>query len=303
MEGAGRMRTLDRLQKLLPEEAARLWAEWNGRATQIRLRAGRPVQFAGDGCEALTREVLKPQTLRDMLAAMMEYSVYARQQDMDNGFFTLEDGSRVGVCGRMHADGARLRMDEVGSACIRVAREIPGCADGILDRIAGEGGLESTLMASPPGLGKTTLLRDLARSLSGRGYCVGIADERHEIAACRQGVPMLDVGARTDVMDGCPRAQAVASMIRTMAPQVIVVDEIGGGADADALEDAARCGVAVVATAHAARFEGLRERACLRSILDSGVLKCVVMLGPRPGRVREIWRSDGGKEGSSWERE
>ena len=296
------MAIADRLQKLLPGDAARLLAMHADRVTQIRLRAERPVLLAGCGFEAVGDAPLSAEALRRVLAALMEYSLYARQQELDDGFFTLEDGSRVGVCGRMHEEGGRLRMEEVGSACIRVARAVPGCAEALAALMDGEGGLRSTLLASLPGMGKTTLLRDLARCLSGRGYSVAIADERHELAACRQGAPTLDVGLRTDVMDGCPRGEAIGRMIRAMAPQVIVADEIGGAADAAALADAARCGVAVAASAHAGRFDELKDRACLRAILDSGALQRVVFLGERPGRIREVWRRRIGEGESAWER-
>lgn len=296
------MAIADRLQKLLPGDAARLLEAHAGRLTQIRLRAERPVQMAGCGFEAVGETPLAADALRRALAALMEYSLYARQQDLDEGFFTLDDGSRVGVCGRMHAEGGRLRMEEVGSACIRVARAVPGCAREIAGLMDGGDGLRSTLLASLPGMGKTTLLRDLARSLSARGYCVAVADERHEIAACRQGVPTLDVGLRTDVMDGCPRGEAIGRMIRAMAPQVIVADEIGGAADAAALADAARCGVAVAASAHAGSFGELMGRVCMRSILKSGALQRVVLLGERPGHVIEVWRLKDGEGGSAWER-
>ena len=119
-------------------------------------------------------------------------------------------------------------------------------------------------------MGKTTMLRDIARQLSDGGMCVGIADERHELAACHMGVPTLDVGLRTDVMDGCPRDRAIAQMLRAMAPQVVVADEIGSAEDALALADAARCGAGIVASAHAAGLEEALSRPNLRTVLDGG---------------------------------
>ena len=193
-------------------------------------------------------------------------------------------------------------MDRIGSACVRVARQVPGCASGLVKLMLEGGGIRPTLLASPPGLGKTTLLRDVARSLSTLGYCVGIADERHELAACKNGVPTLDVGPCADVMDGCPRAEAVGWMLRAMSPEVIVADEIGGEADALALLDAARCGVAVAASAHAGSFSDLLARRWLGEILDSGVFRQVALLGERPGRLREVWRSGEGEGATAWRR-
>jgi len=295
---------VDRLKGLLPPGAAALLAACGDGVTQVRLRVGRPVQVCmGRGGEALSDEPLERAALERILAALMEYSVYARQDELDQGFFTLDDGSRVGVCGRMVGDGTRFRMDGIGSACLRVARPVAGCASGLLAHIApSKGVLRSTLLLSPPGLGKTTMLRDIARQLSDGGLCVAMADERHELAACHMGVPTLDVGLRTDVMDGCPRDRAIARMLRSMAPQVVVADEIGGAEDALALADAARCGAAIMASAHAASLGEALSRPSLRAVLEAGVVALVALLGPAPGAVREVWRRADGEGVAAWRR-
>ena len=292
------------MKGLLPPDAAALLARHGDGLAEARLRVGRPVQLCLEGGgEALSSGPLEPGALGRILAALMEYSVYARQAELDRGFFTLDDGSRVGVCGRMVGEGERLRMAEIGSACVRVARAVPGCADQLLAHIAPKGGApRSTLLISPPGMGKTTMLRDIARQLSDGGLCVSMADERHEMAACHMGVPMLDVGARTDVMDGCPRVQAIGRMIRAMAPQVVVADEIGGAGDAMALADAARCGAAVVASAHAGNLEEALARTSLRPVLDGGVINRVALLGPHPGMVAGVWRREAGEGVAAWKR-
>ena len=296
------MGVVDRLKALLPPEAGEMLAAHGNEVTEVRLRPGRPIQIGwGHGCGAMTGAALGQAALSRTLAALMEFSVYARQEELDQGFFTLNDGSRVGVCGRMLAGADGLRMAEIGSACIRVARPVVGCANGLMPHIAASGGgLRSMLLLSPPGMGKTTMLRDIARQLSDGGTCVGLADERHELAACHMGVPTLDVGARTDVMDGCPRDQAITRLIRGMSPRVIVADEIGGEADALALADAARCGAAIVASAHADSLEEAMSRSCLRAVLDAGVADCVALLGPHPGMVRGVWRRLGGEGVASW---
>lgn len=292
---------MDRLAALLPPESAGLLRANGDRVLEIRLRSGRPTELRWGRAEgALTGDVLDYPALRLLLAALMEFSVYARQDELDRGFFTLEDGSRVGVCGRMYREGGGLRMGQIGSACIRVARQIPGSADAVMAAIAPAGALRSALLVSPPGMGKTTVLRDVARQLSGLGYCVGVADERGELAACRLGVPTLDVGARTDVMDGCPRAQALARMVRSMAPEVVVADEIGGAEDALALADAVRCGVMVVASAHGDGLGDVLARPALRAVLDAGVVSRLVALGPRPGVVREVWHREGEGADGLW---
>ena len=298
------MGAVDRLKSLLPPGAAALLAACGEGVTQVRLRAGRPVQVCTErGDEALSDAPLERAELERILAALMEYSVYARQDELDRGFFTLDDGSRVGVCGRMVGDGTRLRMDGIGSACLRVARPVGGCANGLLAHIAPSSGvLRSTLLLSPPGLGKTTMLRDIARQLSDGGLCVAVADERHELAACHRGVPTLDVGLRTDVMDGCPKDQAIGRMLRAMAPRVVVADEIGGAEDARALADAVRCGAAIMASAHAASLGEALSRPSLCSVMEAGVVALVAVLGPAPGMVREVWRRTDGEGVAAWRR-
>lgn len=145
------------------------------------------------------------------------------------------------------------------------------------------------LILSAPGKGKTTLLRDLARLLSQKGYKVGIADERHEIAGCINGAPGFDIGMKSDVIDGCPKAMAMGMIVRSMSPEVIITDEIGNDADCTAITEAARRGVMVVASAHASSFE---EFECSRigSLLNNGLFQVAVLLGKRPGQIQEIRR-------------
>ena len=292
------MDTLDRLQALLSGDPAGQIDDHRSDLTEIRLRAGRPVQMVWKDGEALCGAPLGPERLRAIVAALMDYSYYAREGELNQGFFTMNDGSRVGVCGRIARNGEDWRLTEIGSICVRISRSVPGCADDLMAAVDGNRGLQSTLILSRPGMGKTTLLRDIARQLSEAGRRVSLADERHELAACRMGVPTLDVGPRTDVLDGCPRSLAIAMLIRAMAPDVIVTDEIGGEGDAKALADAARCGVAVAASAHAESVEAALARPPLRAAIHDGAFHNIVLLGERPGEIRQVLELDGG--GAAW---
>ena len=279
------METLDRLRALLPEDVGR---RLSGDIYEVRLRAGRLIQLRGRAGNWVSDEAIDGTMLNRALASLTDHSLYAREEELAQGFFTLPDGCRVGVCGRLVFDGQRVTgMAGVGSLCIRISREARGCADGILPYIMEEtGAVRSTLIVSGPGLGKTTLLRELARRLSVAGKSVCIADERHELAACREGVPTLDVGPLTDVMDGGPKALAIAHMLRAAAPEVIMADEIGGEGDAAALAEAVRCGVSVIASAHAGSFEQLLQRRALGDALE--VFELGVLLGGTPGHIVEI---------------
>ena len=281
------MRTVDRLAALLPKSAAGRLLGCRDALREIRLRVGQQPQLVCDGGDALVGEPVTAELLGRVLSALMDHSLHTREAELAQGYFTLSDGSRVGVCGRV-TPGAEQRMPDIGSICVRVARQIPGCADGLMEAILDENRPRSVLVVSPPGMGKTTLLRDVARQLSTRGYNVGVADERHEIAACWRGVPTLDLGPRTDVMDGCPKAVAIGRLLRAMGPDVLITDELGGEGDAEAIADAARCGVAVIASAHGADLTALYRRNRLKSILEKGVFDYAAMLGSRVGEISRI---------------
>ena len=159
--------------------------------------------------------------------------------------------------------------------------------------IAPSGRLRSVLVVSPPGGGKTTLLREAARQLSVRGIQVALADERGELAACVEGVPQLDVGPCTDVMDNLPKAEAIGMMLRAMSPQVLISDEIGNAQDAEALLDAQRCGVKVLCSVHGASYAEVQARSCVRQLLRESVFDRVLLLGREPGRIAAVYDREG----------
>ena len=265
--------------------------------TELRLRSGQPVRLIRMGQPELTLEVLEEERLRRVLNRLMENSLYAWEDELRQGYFTAVGGLRVGVCGHISPGRESVgNLTSIGSACIRFPREVRGCAAELAKRLTGDRP-EGALILSPPGLGKTTLLRDLVRILSDAGWNVGLADERREIAACREGVPQLDVGARTDVMDACPKERSIPMLVRSCAPDVIAADEIGSAGDMEAIQDAARAGAAVIATAHAADFDAALQRKYIAPLLREGVFDWVVTLGPEPGRVSSMRRIAGEVDG------
>lgn len=276
--------------ELLREMGMEIPAELRGRedaVAEIRLRSGRATRLhLTDGGE-IAAETVTEARLRQIALRLMDGSYYSRENDLREGYFTARGGFRVGVCGKLAPDrGGVPTMEAINALCIRIARERKGCATEIARDILADG-LQSALILSPPGFGKTTLIRDLARIVSDSGRNVAIADERGEIAACVQGTPALDVGTRTDVMDGCPKAKAIPMLIRACAPELIVADEIGGAEDAQALTDAVRCGVRIAATAHADSFHEAAARENLGALIGSGLFFLICVLGGRPGKVVE----------------
>ncbi|HNU94756.1 MAG TPA: stage III sporulation protein AA [Bacillota bacterium] len=275
---------------------------------EIRLRRGRPAMgVTAEGDLYLCCAGQPVDCTEDEWAAAVrlvtQCSVYALERELSAGFITLPGGHRVGLVGRAVLDGETVRTQtELSSMNYRVAREMPGVADRLMPYVlsADRTRVLNILILSGPGLGKTTLLRDIARQLSTglewgsergsqsepcrgagapTGFRVGIVDERSEIAACSQGVPQNQLGPRADVIDGCPKAAGIMMMIRSMSPDVVVTDEVGRDRDANALEEASRCGVAVIATAHALDPEDAARRPVLREVLARGAFDRAVVLG------------------------
>lgn len=280
---------LNKLTEFLAEEVVQEIARDKPPLTEIRIRAQKPVQLVRIGKDCFFGPPIETSQLRRMVLSMMEYSYYAHEEELAQGFFTLLDGCRVGVCGTYSDLGGKYTIRTIGSVCIRMAREIKGCAAELVSLASSSGGLKSTLLLAPPGLGKTTMLRDAARLLSEMGWRVGIADERHEIAACMNGVPTLDVGPRTDVADGLPKHIAMEHLIRSMSPHVIITDEIGKERDLFAVREAARRGVAVLTSAHALDIPELAEGTLGRLLRDT-LFPNVVLLGEEPGKIIGRWQ-------------
>lgn len=253
-----------------------------GELREIRIRANRPTVFV-----TATRTAALPWTpdkrqLEALVEALSEHSLYARQEETSQGFLTLRGGHRMGLCGHTSKSDFQSVLNDIGSVCIRIAGEWPGAADELLSRMKG---IPSVLVIGTPGSGKTTMLRDLARQLgSGRNpRQVSVIDERSELAACVAGIPQLDVGESTDVLDGLPKTDAVPWLIRSLAPEVIITDELGHERDASAVLDALACGIGVCASAHGSSLQDAASRPALAALMARRAFQLYAVLSPEGG--------------------
>ena len=280
------------------------------RVHEIRICLGRPIMVTfAEGDRFVTSAGLSQSETRavradaEMVAAILDAlthsSVYAVEEAMREGYLSLSGGHRVGLLGELRLRDGRVEgYRRVVGFNIRINRPVPGAALPVLPHlIKPGGGLWSTLILSPPGCGKTTLLRDLIRRLSygdpahGLRPCrVGVADERSEIAACAGGLPQNDLGPRADVLDQCPKRHALAILLRAMGPEVLATDEIGHPDDVPAILDAAAAGVTLICTAHGGSVAEIRQRPTLRPLLASGLFERLVVLSRRrgPGTVEQV---------------
>ena len=256
---------------------------------EVRLRAGMPVSVWYGGREYfLTRSglsessapalVCRAEDVRASVLGAAEHSVYAYSDDINRGYITLGGGVRMGICGEVVTDGGKiLTVKNYSSVNIRIPHEILGISQCIMPDIVGK--LCNILVLAPPGGGKTTILRDLARRLSNEGgYNVLIADERAEIACCRRGE------RRTDIITGCDKRHAFECAMRSVRPDVIITDELFGEDDARIVREAAGCGIAVIASAHASDMRSFTARELFASL--GGVMDKYAFLSRGAGGVR-----------------
>ncbi len=293
------------LLQLFPKDMRLFWeqvARDEKAIQEIRLRAGRPVIVLGDKGEwmlnrqgSYTRDeklarFVEQQEIFTILQHICHYSLYAYEDELRQGFITVAGGHRIGVTGQVVLEGNTIRtVKHISCMNIRIAHQIMGAADPVIPRLYRAGRLLNTLIISPPGCGKTTLLRDLIRQVSdgnkwGAGLSVGVVDERSEIAGCFQGVSQNDVGMRTDILDGCPKALGVMMLLRSMSPKVIAVDEIGSREDAVALHMASRCGCRILATVHGDRQEDVLCRKDMKPLMEERLFERILILHKAQGR-------------------
>ena len=241
-----------------------------GRETleELHLRLNGPVELILCGCSHLLKTAATTADIQYVVNTASRYSPWAASTSAQ-GYITAPGGHRIGICGDCVVQaGLVTGVRTATSLCIRVARSFIGIAN----TAPAKGSL---LILGPPGVGKTTLLRDVIRIRSENGSAVSVVDERREL------FPIGDIferGLRTDVLTGCSKSQGIDMALRTMGPKCIAVDEITAAGDCQALMLAGWCGVDLLATAHASNCIDLKRRAIYRPLVESGLFSNTIVL-------------------------
>lgn len=286
--------------KCLPPQLVKLILEHNSKKIEeIRIRAGRPVILKLGLVEIILKYVINTNEIIGILQNICNNSIYSYQNQICNGFITLPGGNRVGISGNIVIkDGQVSNISYIYSLNFRVSHQIDGACNEILRFILDtqNNTVYNTLIVSPPGAGKTTIIRDIAKKISNgineinfKGIDVSIIDERGEIAALNKGVAYNDVGIRTDILDNIPKSIGIRMAVRSMAPKVIIADEIGNKDDVEIINYAICSGVNCIFTAHGGKMEDLLKNQEIKKIIGLKMFKKIVFLDEKEkGKVRNV---------------
>ncbi|EOC99760.1 stage III sporulation protein AA [Caldisalinibacter kiritimatiensis] len=297
----------DILTYLDPEVAnviSKIPDRYKNQVEEIRMRIGKPLMIFLNGEDYFINSngqlrktnidtmIISSKNVYKTFRILSNYSVYAFEEEIKNGFITIKGGHRVGVSGKaVYGKNGLETIKKISSLNIRVAREIKGVSKKVIPYIIKQNNrIYNTLIVSPPQCGKTTLLRDIVRNISNGiskdnfyGVKVGIVDERSEIANMYNGEPQNDVGVRTDVLDGCRKYDGILMLIRAMSPNVIATDEIGDENDIKAIHEALKAGVNIIATIHGENVDDIKTKPIMKKIINEKVFERIIVLDNSKG--------------------
>lgn len=296
------MRNENEILKVLPINISSLIKDilFQKSVQEIRFRSDKPIIINTFNEEIIVPYISKTEDIKNILTKISNYSLYAYEEEIKQGYITIKGGHRIGIAGEcVMVNGEVRTIRNISSINIRVCREVIGCSNELLSYVTDNSKLLNTLIVSPPKCGKTTLIRDLARNISNgfnvvKGKKVSIIDERSEIAACYNGNPQLDVGIRTDVLDNCLKREGILMAIRSLSPEVIICDEIGTNGDIEALNKAFNSGVNVIVTIHGDDLEDIYSRPILKNLFELKIIERVITLNNKKkvGNIDKVYSID-----------
>lgn len=291
---------MEYILKCLPTQLAKLILEHNiQKLEEIRIRANKPVILKLRQVEIVLNYTITTNEIIGILQNICNNSIYTYQNQICNGFITLPGGNRVGIAGNVVIkDGQVSNISYIYSLNFRISHQINGASDNILKYVLDteNNTIFNTLIVSPPGAGKTTIIRDLAKRISNgineinfRGLDVSIIDERGEIAAMTKGITFNDVGIRTDVLDNVPKSIGIRMAVRSMAPKVIIADEIGNKDDVNIINYAICSGVKCIFTAHGSNMEDLLKNNEINKIINLQLFSKIIFLDEKQkGKIKNV---------------
>ena len=258
---------------------------------EIRLRASKKVILVIADKEVEIDYIITVEELLQILIVISKNSIYSIQNDINNGYVVIKGGHRIGISGEVVMQDYKIKnIKNINSMNIRIARQVIGCADKIMPYIIRDKHITNTLIVSPPGCGKTTILRDAIRQLSNgidrlnfKGVNVSVVDERGEIAAVTQGNANLDVGARTDVMSNISKAKGMEMLVRSMCPNVVATDEIGNKDDIEVIKYITLSGVSMLFTMHGKDLRDVLKKDDIKKLIDEKIFETVIFLSNSKG--------------------
>lgn len=278
---------------------------------EIRIKVNKPLFIHIGSKEKMWDYVATSEDIKYIMQRISSYSIYAFEDEIRQGYITIKGGHRVGLCGVCVIENNGVKtIKDISSINIRACKEIIGCANKVMPYITYNNLVHNTIIISPPKCGKTTLLRDISRQISQgnretrtHGKNVSIIDERSEIAGSFKGIPQMDVGIRSDVLDNCPKSQGIMMAIRSMSPDVIVCDEIGTQKDMESILMALNSGISLISTIHGFGIEDLYKRLVFKDIVDNYVFSRGIVLSNKKGigtieyiydftKGKDVWRSN-----------
>lgn len=288
------------LPKNIAEMIDKIPAAQKKEIEEIRIRINRPIEITMKGIPRFIAYVIQPEDAAQLLNKISQFSLYTMEEELKRGYITVAGGHRIGLAGKVILEAGMVKaIRDISSFNIRIAKEKIGIADPLIPFIREDNWLHAMIIG-PPQTGKTTLLRDIARVISTgdqniRAEKVGIVDERSEIAGCINGVPQLTFGPRVDILDACPKAEGMMMMIRSMSPDVLIVDEIGRKEDAEAIMEAVNAGIRLIMTTHGSSLQEIKNRPSLKEILEREIFQRFILLNrdQGPGTITKILDGSG----------